>query len=94
MSAVHGQDRKGAAYGNWANEEAPRCEEEMLGRGMLLGICVSYGLLLHCSSSLYQLLLAQGLALDLDWLVAVSPQGFRGLTQFASKSHTTLHTKH
>ena len=40
------------------------------------------------------LALAQGLALDLDWLVAVSPQGFRGLTQFASKSHTTLHTKH
>jgi hypothetical protein len=57
MSAVHGQEWNiGIAYRNGANEEAPRCEEEMLGRGMLLGICVSYGLLLHWWAALYQLL--------------------------------------
>ena len=39
------------------------------------------------------LALAQGLALDLDWLCCFAA-GFRCLTQFASKSHTTLHTKH
>ena len=61
MSAVHGQDRNGAAYGDGANEEAPRCEEEMLGRGMLLWTCVSYGLLLHGRAALYQLLRSERL---------------------------------
>ena len=71
MSAVHGQDRKGAAYGNWANEEAPRCEEEMLGRGMLLWICVSYGLLLHGRAALYQLLRGERLGRQMRdvWLL-------------------------
>jgi hypothetical protein len=56
MSAVRGQDRDGTAYWNGANEEAPRREAEMLGRGMLLWVCVSYGQQVHWWAALYQLL--------------------------------------
>jgi hypothetical protein len=56
MSVVHGQDRNGVVYGNGANEEAPRREVEMLGRGMLLWVCVSYGQQLHWWAAFYQLL--------------------------------------